>query len=85
MSGKSSKRVSFSPDVHEKPTIFLKHGGGTRAGVNRKRVAGIFTFRLPRSSKFSPGRLLSRFSAKVVRVLRFVSTRRKSSRKDYCA
>ncbi|XP_050213844.1 josephin-like protein [Mercurialis annua] len=81
MSSISSKRVSFSPDVHEKPTVILKHGGGTKVGANRKRVVAIFTLRLPRSSKYSPARLLRRLGAKVARVIRLVSTRRKSSRK----
>lgn len=81
MSSNGSKRVSFSPDVHEKPIFFHKHGGGIRVAAHRKRVAGIFSFRLPRSSKFSPARILRRLSAKVARVLRFVSMRRKSSRK----
>ncbi|KAJ6871316.1 josephin-like protein [Populus alba x Populus x berolinensis] len=81
MSRRASKRLSFSPDVNDKPTIFLKHGGGTRVGGNRKKIAGIFSFRLPRTSKFSPARLLRRLGAKVARVLRFVSMGRKSSRK----
>ncbi|KAJ6742272.1 JOSEPHIN-LIKE PROTEIN [Salix viminalis] len=80
MSRKASKRVSFSPDVNDKPTIFLKHGGGTRGGGNRKKIAGTLAFRLPRTSKFSPARLLRGLSAKVARVLRFVSMRRESSR-----
>ncbi|XP_012087900.1 josephin-like protein [Jatropha curcas] len=80
MSCKASKRVSFSPDVHEKP-IFHKNEGGIRVTANRKRVTGIFSFRLHRSSKFSPARLLRRLGAKVVRAVRFISIRRKSSRK----
>ncbi|KAL9374307.1 hypothetical protein Peur_033927 [Populus x canadensis] len=81
MSRKASKRLSFSPDENDKPTIFLKHGSGTRVGGNRKKIAGIFSFRLPRTSKFSPARLLRRLGAKVARALRFVSMGRKSSRK----
>jgi predicted esterase len=79
MSRKASKRVSFSPDVNDKPTIFLKHGSGTRVVGNRKKIAGTLTFRLPRTSKFSPARLLRSLSAKVARVLRFVSMRKESS------
>ncbi|KAK2657252.1 hypothetical protein Ddye_010304 [Dipteronia dyeriana] len=85
MSSKASKRVSFSPDVYDKPTVYLKHGGGCsgRAAGNRKRVVvGIFSFRLPRSSRsFSPARLLERLGAKVVRAFRCVSLRKRSSRK----
>ncbi|TXG58768.1 hypothetical protein EZV62_016597 [Acer yangbiense] len=86
MSSKASKRVSFSPDVYDKPTVYLKHGGGCsgRAAGNRKRVVvGIFSFRLPRSTSrsFSPARLLERFGAKVVRAFRCVSLRKRSSRK----
>ncbi|KAH7553811.1 hypothetical protein ACOSP7_029324 [Xanthoceras sorbifolium] len=82
MSSKASKRVSFSPDVNEKPTIFLKHGGSGRAAGNRKRVVvGVFSFRLPRSLRFSPARLLEHLGAKVARALRCVSMRKRSSRK----
>ncbi|KAK9196045.1 hypothetical protein WN943_004173 [Citrus x changshan-huyou] len=78
----SSKRVTFSPDVNEKPTVFLKHGGSARAAWNRKRVVvGIFSFRIPRDSGFSPARLLRHLGAKVTRALRFVSTKKRSSRK----
>lgn len=78
----SSKRVTFSPDANEKPTVFLKHGGSARAAWNRKRViVGIFSFRIPRDSGFSPARLLRHLGAKVTRALRFVSTKKRSSRK----
>ncbi|XWS55553.1 hypothetical protein CRYUN_Cryun09bG0009900 [Craigia yunnanensis] len=80
MSRRTSKRVSFSPDVNERPMIFLKHGGSGRKRGNRRRVVvGIFTFRLVKSL-FSPARLLRRLGAKVARALRFVSIRRNSSR-----
>ncbi|XWS43820.1 hypothetical protein CRYUN_Cryun16bG0137200 [Craigia yunnanensis] len=80
MSRRTSKRVSFSPDVNERPTIFLKHGGSGRTRGNRRRVVvGIFTFRLDESSRFSPARLLSRTGAKFARALRFVSIGRNSS------
>ncbi|KAJ9180601.1 hypothetical protein P3X46_008820 [Hevea brasiliensis] len=81
MSCKANKRVSFCPDVQEKPIFSSKHGGGIRVAANRKRVAGIFSFRLLRSSKCSPARILRRLGAKVARVLRLVSMKRKSSRK----
>jgi hypothetical protein len=81
MSRKASKRVSFSPDVNDKPTMFLKHGGGTRVSGGRKRVIGIWTFRLPKDSGFSPVKFLQRLQAKVVRAMRFISMRRRSSRK----
>ncbi|XVE76518.1 hypothetical protein DITRI_Ditri12bG0180100 [Diplodiscus trichospermus] len=81
MSIRTSKRVSFSPDVNERPQMFLKHGGSGRTRGNRRRVVvGIFTFRLVRSS-FSPARLLRHLGARVARALRFVSVRRNSSRK----
>lgn len=81
MSRRANKRVSFSPDANDKPTIFLKHGDSGRVAGNRKRVAGIFIFRLPRSSRLSPARLLRHLGAKVARALRFVSIRRRSSHK----
>lgn len=73
--------MSFCPDVNDKPTIYLKHSGGTRVGGNRKRLAGIFSFRLRRGSRFSPVRFLKKLGAKVARVLRCASSKRKSSRK----
>ncbi|GMY25457.1 josephin-like protein [Fagus crenata] len=81
MSRKASKRVSFSPDVNDKPTIFLKHGGGTRVAGGRKRVIGVWSFRLPKDSEFSPVKFLQRLQAKVVGAIRFMSIRRRPSRK----
>ncbi|KAK7855012.1 hypothetical protein CFP56_030173 [Quercus suber] len=82
MSRKASKRVSFSPDVNDKPAIFLKHGGGTRVAGSRKRVIGIWSFsRLPKDSEFSPVKFLERLQAKVVGTIRLMSLRRSSSRK----
>jgi hypothetical protein len=82
MSRKASKRVSFSPDVNDKPTMFLKHGGGTRVSGGRKRVIGIWTFRLQKESELiSPVKFLQSLRAKVVRAIRFISVRRRSSRK----
>ncbi|KAJ8753877.1 hypothetical protein K2173_000131 [Erythroxylum novogranatense] len=83
MSRRASKRVSFSPEVNDnKTSIFLKHGVGSILGGNKRRVAGIFSFRLPKSSsrsRLSPARVLRHLGAKVVRVLRFASTKRKTS------
>ncbi|XP_022748340.1 josephin-like protein [Durio zibethinus] len=77
---RTSKRVSFSPDVNERPTIFLKHGGSGRTRGNRRRVVvGIFSFRLIESSRISPARLLRRIGAKFATALRFVSIRQNSS------
>ncbi|OMO97508.1 hypothetical protein COLO4_14571 [Corchorus olitorius] len=78
MSRRTSKRVSFSPDINERPTICLKHGGRTtRSGNRRSRVmVGFFTFRVVRTSRISPVRLLRRLGAKVARALRLVSMRR---------
>ncbi|KAM3689742.1 hypothetical protein ACB098_09G071800 [Castanea mollissima] len=82
MSRKASKRVSFSPDVNDKPAIFLKHSGGTRVAGGRKRVIGIWSFsRLPKDSEFSPVKFLERLQAKVVGTIRLMSLRRSSSRK----
>ena len=81
MSKRASKRVNFSPDVNEKPTMLLKQGGGSRVSRQRKRVAVIWSFRLLRSSSFSPVRFLRRLGDRVVRALRFMSMRRRSSRR----
>ncbi|KAK7412338.1 hypothetical protein VNO78_03792 [Psophocarpus tetragonolobus] len=75
---RKSKRVSFSPDVNEKPTMFLKHGGL----ANRKKVIGSWSFsRMPKDPLFTPVRFLLRLGAKVVSSIRVVSLGRRSSRK----
>ncbi|KAF5747608.1 josephin-like protein-like [Tripterygium wilfordii] len=81
MLGNSSKRSCSSPDVNDKPTIYLNHGGGTRRAGNKKRVRICFSFRMLRSSTHSPARLLWRLGAQVARALRRMSMRRRSSRK----
>ncbi|KAL4384073.1 hypothetical protein GQ457_15G023430 [Hibiscus cannabinus] len=81
MSRKTSKRVSFSPDVGERPTMFLKQGGSgtTTRGRKRRVVVGIFTFRVVESASFSPVSFLRHVGAKVAGALRFVSIRGSSS------
>ncbi|MBA0752933.1 hypothetical protein Gogos_000055 [Gossypium gossypioides] len=83
MSRRTIKRVSFSPDVSERPKLFVKHGGSatTRGGNRRRVVVGIFTFRLVERSSFSPASFLRHVGAKVAGALRFVSIRGNSSRK----
>ncbi|KAK7327892.1 hypothetical protein VNO77_21985 [Canavalia gladiata] len=72
---RKSKRVCFSPDINEKPTMFLKHGG-------RKRMIGTWTFsRLPKDPILSPVRFLLRLGAKVASSFSVVSIGRRSSRK----
>lgn len=73
MSRKASKRVSFSPDVNDKPTVVLKHSGGDGG-------AGIWSFGLSRDTRYLPVRFLQSLKARVSEAIRFVSTR-KSSRK----
>ncbi|KAI4313361.1 hypothetical protein L6164_026347 [Bauhinia variegata] len=80
---RKSKRVCFSPNVNEKPTMFLKNGsggGGGRLLGNRKKIIGTWTSRLPKEAKLSPVRFLLRLGAKVARAIRVVSVRRKASR-----
>ncbi|KAE8654264.1 Sulfoquinovosyldiacylglycerol 2 [Hibiscus syriacus] len=81
MSRRTSKRVSFSPHIGERPTMFLKHGGSssTTTRGNKRRVVGIFTFRVVESSRFSPATFLRHVGAKVAGALRFVSIRGNSS------
>ncbi|CAK9186396.1 unnamed protein product [Ilex paraguariensis] len=79
MSRNLSRRVTLSqsPDINDdKPTIFHTHGGG-----NKKRVVGIWSFRLPKSSGFSAVRFLKSVGAEVARALRTLSSRRRSSRR----
>ncbi|CAK9319887.1 unnamed protein product [Citrullus colocynthis] len=68
----SSRRVSFSSDQGvAKPTAFPR---------NRKRLITVFwVFRLPKSARFSPEKFLRRLGAKVAKVLRYVSLRKRSS------
>ena len=75
---RKSKRVSFSPDVNEKTTMFLKNG----VLGNRKRVIGSWSFsRLPKDPLLSPVRFLLRLGAKVASSIRVVTMGRRSSRK----
>ncbi|XP_023539544.1 uncharacterized protein LOC111800185 [Cucurbita pepo subsp. pepo] len=73
MTRKSSKRVSFSPDVNDNPTVVLKHGGGEDG-------AGTLSFGLSRDTRHLPVGFLQSFKARVSEAIRFVSTK-KSSRK----
>ncbi|KAL4283412.1 hypothetical protein GQ457_16G023520 [Hibiscus cannabinus] len=87
MSRISSKRVSFSPEVGERPTVFLKHGdnGMTARGNKRRVVVGFFTFRFVESSSFSPASFFRHVGAKVAGALRFVSVRGNSSSRKVSA
>ncbi|XP_020236083.1 uncharacterized protein LOC109815703 [Cajanus cajan] len=84
---RKSKRVCLSPDVNDKPTIFLKHGvgggndNGGRVSRKRERIIRACSFRLPRDTNMTPVRLLLRLGAKVASAIRNVSVRRRSSRK----
>ncbi|XP_022950374.1 josephin-like protein [Cucurbita moschata] len=74
----SSRRVSFSSDQGAaaatsaaKPAAFPR---------NRKRLITVFwVFRLPKSGRLFPGSFLRRIGAKVVKVLRYVSLRKRSA------
>lgn len=75
-----SRRVSYSCDGNDKPTLIFdnKHGsGGTRVIGSKKKVVGIWSLRLQRNSAV---RFLNCIGSKVASALRFVSTTR-SSRK----
>ncbi|RDX96075.1 hypothetical protein CR513_21306, partial [Mucuna pruriens] len=88
---RKSKRVCFSPDVNDKPTIFLKHddsGGDNSTNQNngiisrsRKRITRTCSLRFSSDTNLSPMRLLLRLGAKVASAIRNVSVRRRSSRK----
>jgi len=78
--------VCFSPDVNDKPTLFLKHCGednndGGRVSRNMMRITRTCTFRLHVDTNSSPVRLLLRLGEKVASAIRSVSVRRRSSRK----
>ncbi|KAK7395137.1 hypothetical protein VNO78_15681 [Psophocarpus tetragonolobus] len=88
LSLRKSKRVCFSPDVNDKPTLFLKYGGSSgnnkdddRVSRNRKRITRSYTFGLPIDTSLSPARLLLRLGEKVASAIRNVTVRRRSSRK----
>ncbi|KAF8031998.1 hypothetical protein BT93_D1034 [Corymbia citriodora subsp. variegata] len=80
MSRKASKRVSFSPDIDDRPAILLEYGGSAKDGRGRKRVAATWSFRLAKELQFSPSGFLRRLGDKATKVLRCVSSGR-SSRK----
>uniref|UniRef100_A0A9I9CGL4 Josephin-like protein n=1 Tax=Cucumis melo TaxID=3656 RepID=A0A9I9CGL4_CUCME len=65
----SGRRVSFSSDQSA--------AGKSR---NRKRPIIVFwVFRLPKSGRFSPEKFLRRLGAKMAKVLRYVSLRKRST------
>ncbi|KAL5710408.1 hypothetical protein ACHQM5_020971 [Ranunculus cassubicifolius] len=75
-----ARSVSFSPDIRENyPDISYKHKSGSRIVSKKIKVAGIFSFRLPRASNFSPMRILKSVSAKVEKALRLITVRRRRS------
>ncbi|XP_027351316.1 uncharacterized protein LOC113862427 [Abrus precatorius] len=84
---RKSTRVCFSPDVNDKPTLFLKHGldgsnnNAEKVSRNRKRIIGACALRLPIDPKLPPVRFLMRLGTKVASAIRDVSLRRRSSRK----
>lgn len=77
-----SKRACFSPGVHEKPTIILKHSSCSRVLRNRKRIIGTWSFRVQsRDPVMLPVKFLIRLGAKVTNSLKTVSLRRRSTMK----
>ncbi|XP_077237125.1 uncharacterized protein LOC143878769 [Tasmannia lanceolata] len=78
MSGKQTKRVTFSPDITDTPKRSVKPYTNKRATGNRKRVAGICNFQVPRKTGFSPLRFLHRLGASVARAISVFTVRRVS-------
>ncbi|XP_012567482.1 uncharacterized protein [Cicer arietinum] len=74
---RKSKRVCFSPDVNEKPTIFPKDGCG-KVLTNRKKIIETWTLRLHKDPILSPVRFLIKLGAKVASSTRAVSSTRRS-------
>ncbi|KAM0991431.1 hypothetical protein ACFX13_009983 [Malus domestica] len=85
MSTRASRRVSFSPDVNEKPIMYLKQGsgGGSRVGGSRSRVTGIWTFRLLKDTQVlsTPIKLLRTLRTNMARAVCIMSARKRTSRK----
>lgn len=97
MSRNSIKKVAFSPEADEDKQktgqgIYIKQGYGgvgTKIGGNKKRVPVILGIRIAKKgsgfpSSSSPAaaiRFLKRIGTKVAMALRFMSSRKKSSRK----
>ncbi|KAF6153523.1 hypothetical protein GIB67_027390 [Kingdonia uniflora] len=82
MSRKASncKRVMFSPDMNENPSVvYLKHGSAKKGSGNKRRVDRASNLWPQKNSGFSPVKLLRRLSAKVARVIRLVSLRKRKS------
>ncbi|KAG6603596.1 hypothetical protein SDJN03_04205, partial [Cucurbita argyrosperma subsp. sororia] len=79
----SSRRVSFSSDQGAAAASAAKPAAFPR---NRKRLITVFwVFRLPKSGRLFPGSFLRRIGAKVVKVLRYVSLRKRSASPASCS
>ncbi|PON43556.1 josephin-like protein [Parasponia andersonii] len=83
---RKDRRVNFSPDVNSMPmSDFLKRSVSFRPspGSCRKRVAGVWSFRLQQkdSKYYSPIGFLRSLRAKVARAICLVSNKRRSSGK----
>ncbi|TQD87781.1 hypothetical protein C1H46_026633 [Malus baccata] len=86
MPRRACTRVSFSPDVNDKPILYLKQAGGiggTRVGGSRSRVTGIWTSRLHKNTQVfsTPIKLLRTLRAKVATAVCILSARKRTSRK----
>ncbi|MQL94858.1 hypothetical protein Taro_027522 [Colocasia esculenta] len=76
MSRSGSRRVLFSPDINEKPTVLLRSGTvGRSAAADRKRVPSSSAYGLCRRAGYLPVRLFRYVGGNVVRALRFMSCR----------
>ncbi|CAI9779222.1 unnamed protein product [Fraxinus pennsylvanica] len=82
MQKKISRRVTFSPDVNDKPRIYPKRGCRTKVDRNKKKVIGIGSFNFSRisvSSGYSASEFFRHIGENIARALQFVRSSRKVS------
>ncbi|WVZ24145.1 hypothetical protein V8G54_002689 [Vigna mungo] len=79
---RTTQNVCFTRDFNEKPIKFLKKTKW-KSLWKQKRVTNSWTFRFAKESKFSPIRYFKQIRAKMVKAIKVVFIRRRSSRKVY--
>ncbi|KGN54361.1 hypothetical protein Csa_017994 [Cucumis sativus] len=65
----SGRRVSFSSD----------QAAAAKSRIRKRPIIVFWVFRLPKSARFSPEKFLRRLGAKMAKVLRYVSLRKRST------
>uniref|UniRef100_A0A5K1D8N9 Josephin-like protein n=1 Tax=Nymphaea colorata TaxID=210225 RepID=A0A5K1D8N9_9MAGN len=85
MSRKSSKRISFSPDIRtEEPTVMKQYNAGSRQATRgrraKKTTSYVCSFHLPKNPILSPLRLLRRIGAGASKAILFMFSRKPAAK-----